>query len=184
MHYMSRRGHEHIHVTTITRFVPVCIRVVLTMHVAKTMWSFLDNFFFCFVSHGCLNKKDFPSYTHCIDLCTIYVDLYTSAAADSSDPSEDNEQMGLDPIADDPPAEDNNEEDEEEPVEKPTAAEVVQAGVAWGQLDETVPIDRRKLDDTEERVIQQFAQDGCKCDFGPNQSPCCTTITVDHFRSV
>ena len=32
----------------------------------------------------------------------------------------------------------------------PTAAEVMQAGVAWGQLDETVPIDRRELDDTEE----------------------------------
>ena len=134
--------------------------------------------------HKKKKKRDFPSYTHCIDLCNIYVYLDTSAAADGSDPSEDNEQLGLDPIADDQPAEDNDEEDEEELVEQPTAAEVVQAGVARGQLDETVPIDRCELDDTEERLIQQFAQDGCKCDFGPNQSPCCTTITVDHFRSV
>ena len=46
------------------------------------------------------------------------------------------------------------------------------------------PIDRRDLDEAEEQLIQQFAQDGCKCDLGPNKSPCCTTITVDYFRSV
>ena len=45
-------------------------------------------------------------------------------------------------------------------MEQPTAAEIVQAVVARGQLDnETVPIDRSELDDTEERLIQQFAQD-------------------------
>ena len=33
-------------------------------------------------------------------------------------------------------------------------------------------------------LIQQFANDSCKCDFGPNRSPCCTTITIEHFRSV
>ena len=61
----------------------------------------------------------------------------------------------------------------------------MQAGVARGQLDkDTLPIDRRDLDEAEEQLIQQFAQDGCKCDLGPNKSPCCTTITVDHFRSV
>ena len=61
----------------------------------------------------------------------------------------------------------------------------MQAGVARGQLDkDTLPIDRRDLDEAEEQLIQQFAQDGCKCNLGPNKSPCCTTITVDHFRSV
>ena len=61
----------------------------------------------------------------------------------------------------------------------------MQDGVARGQLDtESVPIDPRELDETEERVIQQFVNDGCKCDLGPNRSPCCTTITAEHFRSV
>ena len=36
----------------------------------------------------------------------------------------------------------------------------------------------------EEELIQKFAQDGCKCDFGSNKSPCCTTISLEHFRSV
>ena len=84
---------------------------------------------------------------------------------------------------DDPPAEDD-EEDEEEPVDEPTAAEIVQAGVAQGQLDETVSIDQRVVDEAEEQLIEQFARDGCKCDLGPNRSPCCTTITVAHYRSV
>ena len=36
-------------------------------------------------------------------------------------------------------------------MEQPTAAEIVQAGVAWGQVDkETLPIDRRQIDDAEE----------------------------------
>ena len=88
----------------------------------------------------------------------------------------------MDPPDDDPPAEDDNEEELEA---EPTAAEIVQAGVARGQLDkESVPIDPRELDEAEERLIQQFVNDGCKCDFGPNQSPCCTTITAEHFRSV
>ena len=103
----------------------------------------------------------------------------------SSDPPEDNEQLSLDPPIDDPPAEDD-EENEEEPVVEPTAAEIVQAGVAWGQLDNdmTIPVDQQEVDEAEEQLIQQFARDGCKCDFGPNWSPCCTTITVEHYRSV
>ena len=69
--------------------------------------------------------------------------------------------------------------------EEPTAAEIVQAGVARGQLDkECVPIDQRELDEAEEQLIQQFVRDGCKCDYGPNHSPCCTSISADHFRSV
>ena len=52
--------------------------------------------------------------------------------------------------------------------EEPTAAEIVQAGVARGQLDkECVPIDQRELDEAEEQLIQQFVRDGCKCDYGP-----------------
>ena len=75
-----------------------------------------------------------------------YVDLGTSTAAASSDSPEED----FDSPTDDPPTKDN-EEDKEEPVEQPTAAEIVQAGIAQGQLDkETVPIDQRELDDAEE----------------------------------
>ena len=86
----------------------------------------------------------------------------------------------------DQPVEEPEEDDEEEPVyEEPTAAEVVEDGVARGQLDvSSVPIDRRELDATEERLVQEFVRDGCKCDLGPNRSPCFTSITVDHYRSV
>ena len=45
-------------------------------------------------------------------------------------------------------------------------------------------IEQRELDEMEEELIQKFAQDGCKCDFGSNKSPCCTTISLEHFRSV
>ena len=45
-------------------------------------------------------------------------------------------------------------------------------------------IDQRDLDEVEEQLIQQFAQNGCKCDFGPNKTPCCTSISLEHFRSV
>ena len=45
-------------------------------------------------------------------------------------------------------------------------------------------IDQRELDEVEEQLTQQFAQDGCKCDFGSNKSPCCTTISLEHFRSM
>ena len=78
------------------------------------------------------------------------------------------------------------DEDEEEPVrEEPTAAEIVQAGVAQGQLDvASVPIDQRELDVMEEQLIQEFVREGCKCDLGPNRSPCSSSITIDHFRSV
>ena len=92
--------------------------------------------------------------------------------------------MSLDPSVEDPQVEDDVE-DEEELVEQATAAEIVQAGVARGQLDkEMAPIDQREVDDTEEQLIQQFVQDGCKCDLGLNKSPCCTSITVEHIWSV
>ena len=69
--------------------------------------------------------------------------------------------------------------------EEPTAAQIVQAGVARGQVDvASVPIDRRELDVMEEQLIQEFAREGCKCDLGPDRSPCSTSISVDHFRSV
>ena len=115
---------------------------------------------------------------------TMYVDLDTSAAPNSSDPEEEEEQLNLDPPVNGPPVEDD-EDEEEEPVKEPTAAEIVCAGVARGQLDkETVPIDQRQLDEAEEQLIQQFAVDGCKCDLEPNRTPCCTSITVEHYRSM
>ena len=53
-----------MYVTIITRFAQNCTMGASlylcgpTMHVAKTMWSFLDNFVSgLFVSHGCLKKK-------------------------------------------------------------------------------------------------------------------------------
>ena len=120
--------------------------------------------------------------THCYVLY-IYVDLDTSTAA----PSSDDEQLSLDPSVDDPQAEDD-EDAEEEPVEEPTAAENVEVGVSSGQVDSdtTIPVDQRAVDEAEERLIQQFAQNGCKCDLGPNRSPCpcCTTTTAERFRSV
>ena len=63
----------------------------------------------------------------------------------------------------------------------------MQTGVATGQINPeatSVPVDRRNLDEAEEQLILQFSQDGCKCDLGPNKSTCCTTISVEHFRSV
>ena len=60
----------------------------------------------------------------------------------------------MDPPDDDPPAEDDNDEEDEESEAQPTAAEIVQAGVARGQLDkETVSIDQRELDEAEEQLI-------------------------------
>ena len=80
----------------------------------------------------------------------------------------------------------DDDPEEEEPVRAdPTAAEIVQAGVAQGQLDvTTVPIDQRDLDVTEEQLIQEFVRDGCKCDLGPSRTPCSSSITVDHLRAV
>ena len=69
--------------------------------------------------------------------------------------------------------------------QEPTAAEIVQAGVARGQLDvASVTTDQRQVDVTEEWLIQEFVGEGCKCDLGPNRSPCSTSITVNYFRSV
>ena len=100
---------------------------------------------------------------------------------------------GLDnPVAEDEGSYDLEEEtdpesddDDDPPQEPPTAAEIVQAGVARGQIDsDSIPVDRRELDEAKEGLIQHFASESCKCDFGPNHCPCCTSITVDHFRSV
>jgi len=46
-----------------------------------------------------------------------------------------------------------------------------------------VATDQRQLDEVEDHLIQEFAQDGCKCDFGPNKTSC-TSISFEHFRSV
>jgi len=50
--------------------------------------------------------------------------------------------------------------------------------------DSWMTVDQHELDVIEEQLIHDFVQDGCKCDLGPNHSPCSTSITVDHFRSV
>ena len=34
------------------------------------------------------------------------------------------------------------------------------------------------------RLIQEYAKDGCACSVGPDKSPCCRSITLDHYRSV
>ena len=107
---------------------------------------------------------------------TLYVDQENLRAA-RSNPCEEEEQLSLDPP--------EEGEDDEEEHEEPTAAVILQAAVAQGQLDKgMVPIDQRELDEAEEQLIQRFVQDSCKCDLGPNGSPCCTTITVEHSQSV
>ena len=50
--------------------------------------------------------------------------------------------------------------------------------------DESVSIDRREIDEVEEQLVQQYVHDGCKCDFSPMNSPCCTSITVEQYRSI
>ena len=69
-------------------------------------------------------------------------------------------------------------------VQKFCPVQVTHSSSFFFGLMRSCPIDRRDLDEAEEQLIQQFAQDGCKCDLGTNKSPCCTTITVDYFRSV
>ena len=36
----------------------------------------------------------------------------------------------------------------------------------------------------EERLIQEYAKDGCACSVGPDKSPGCRSITLDHYWSV
>ena len=63
-----------------------------------------------------------------------------------------------------PAEEPEAEDDEEEPLhEEPTAAQIVQAGVARGQLNvANVSTDQRELEITEEQLIQDFIRDSCK----------------------
>ena len=75
--------------------------------------------------------------------------------AASSDLSEEEEQLSLDPP--------EQGEDDDEEHEEPTAAEILQAAVAQGQLDkEMVPIDLREVDESEEQLIQWFVKDICR----------------------
>ena len=124
-------------------------------------------------------------------LCyVLYIYLRRSrhplTAARSSDSPEDDQQLSLDPLDDDPLVDDPQAEDDEDAEEEPTAAEIVEAEVSRGQLDSdtTIPVDQRAVDEAEERLIQHFAQDSYKCDLGPNRSPCCTTVTAEHFCSI
>ena len=50
--------------------------------------------------------------------------------------------------------------------------------------DENLTIDRREIDEVEEQLVQDHQRDGCKCDYSPKKSPCCTTIAVDRYRSL
>ena len=94
--------------------------------------------------------------------------------AASSDLSEEEEQLSLDPP--------EQGEDDDEEHEEPTAAEILQAAVAQGQLDkEMVPIDLREVDESEEQLIQWFVQDSCKCDLGSNKSPAATPSPLSTF---
>ena len=83
--------------------------------------------------------------------------------------------------------EDDFDLDEETELDfgEPSAAQIVEAGIAQGQLDvSSIPTDQSTLDEAEETLIQEFVRVGCKCDLGPNQQPSSTTITMEHFRSV
>lgn len=78
------------------------------------------------------------------------------------------------------------DDDNEEETPAPTAEDIVLAGIERGQFNVdtcNVPIDSREIDEVEERVVRHYAVDGCKCDFGPKQSPCCKSISVEHYRS-
>ena len=80
---------------------------------------------------------------------------------------------------------DDDPEEEEPACADPTAAEIMQAGVAQGQLDvTTVTVDQQDVNVTEEQLIQEFIRDGCKCDLVPSRTPCSSSITVDHLRTV
>ena len=83
--------------------------------------------------------------------------------------------------------EDDFDLDEETELDsgEPSAAQIVKAEIVQRQLDvSSVPTDQSTLDEAEETLIQEFVRVGCKCDLGPNQQPCSTTITMEHFRSV
>ena len=72
---------------------------------------------------------------------------------------------------------DDDTDDEQPEVEPPTAGEVVEVGLQRGDLsDESISIDRQEV---EEQLVQQYACDGCKCDYGLKNSPCCTSVTVE-----
>ena len=46
-----------------------------------------------------------------------------------------------------------------------------------------VALDAHIIDVNEEVKIQEFATNGCSCQLGHKQQPCCTTITSDEYRS-
>ena len=114
-----------------------------------------------------------------------YVDLDDSVAASSPAPPEVADNPGPLEVESSLGQLDYDPEEEEPARADSTAAEIVQAGVAQGQLVvTTVPIDQRDLDVTEEQLVQEFVRDGCKCDLGPSRTPCSSSITVDHLRAV
>ena len=77
--------------------------------------------------------------------------------------------------------EENDEDYRNTVVEELTATEIVHENLS--QLS-PVCFDQREEDVVEERLIQEYAKDGCACSVGPDKSPCCQSITLDHYRSV
>ena len=75
---------------------------------------------------------------------------------------------------------DDHMDDQQLEVEPLTAAEVAQAGLQLINLsDESISINRREIDEVKDQLLQQYACDGCKCNYGPKNSLCCTSITVE-----
>ena len=88
---------------------------------------------------------------------TTYVDLDSSTAEGSAHTAEE-QLLGQAPSVTDLAVDQDDDENEEEPVEEPSAADIVEAGVTRGQLDQdTVQMDQRAVDNAEEQLIQQFS---------------------------
>ena len=47
-----------------------------------------------------------------------------------------------------------------------------------------VIVQMRDLDAEEEMMIAHFVNDGCSCQLGPNNSPCCQLFSADHYREL
>ena len=56
------------------------------------------------------------------------------------------------------------------PNEQPEVEQLT-AGLLRGDLnDESININRREIDEVEEQLVQQYACDGCNCDYGSENS--------------
>lgn len=78
------------------------------------------------------------------------------------------------------------EPDEEEDSVPPNVDEIVDNSLANGVIADVcdVSITVRPMDSEEERLIHEFVEHGCACDFGHHQSPCCRQFSEDHYLSL